>query len=55
MARKREDMKVREQGISGISAPAASVPTAKPERMSWADLALAAGVHPQAVRKFALR
>ncbi|MBR3257994.1 MAG: hypothetical protein IKF96_03295 [Eggerthellaceae bacterium] len=55
MARKREGMKVRGQGISGISTPAASVPTVKPERTSWADLALAAGVHPQAVRKFALR
>ncbi len=55
MAHKREDAKARRRGISGISTPAASIPTAKPERTSWADLALAAGVHPQAVRKFALR
>ena len=55
MARNREDAKARRRGISGISTPAASVPAAKPERTSWADLALAAGVHPQTVRKFALR
>ena len=55
MARKGEHTKVG-RTVSG-TAPQAAVATAnaKPARMSWADLALAAGVHPAAVRKFAFR
>ena len=55
MARKGENTKAGQREVSGTTLHPSGNHGAKPARTSWAELALEAGVHPAAVRKFAFR